>query len=151
MAETTTKKAKAAKITAVQMPSKKTMNFVHHESSINVKKMLPLILVIVIVSAVFAKFGILDPLDQTQNAPYILGGARNYFNVFFDGTRNACPAVTLYFIKIAPVNFAHSSGTLACGFDYKPTLFHIGSQRASQGRAEYEHSRLSRLSCLVRI
>ena len=73
MAENTNKQAKTAKKAAVQLPSKKTMNFVHHESSINVKKMLPLILVIVVVMGVFAKFAILDPLDEKTAAYTELG------------------------------------------------------------------------------
>ena len=68
MAENTNKQAKTAKKAAVQLPSKKTMNFVHHESSINVKKMLPLILVIIVAMGVFAKFAILDPLDKKTAA-----------------------------------------------------------------------------------
>ena len=64
MAETTNKKAKATKKAAVNIPSKKTMNFVHHESGVNLRKVLPVILVILIVGAVFAKFGILDPLEK---------------------------------------------------------------------------------------
>ena len=68
MAENTNKQAKTAKKAAVQLPSKKTMNFVHHESSINVKKMLPLILVIIVAMGVFAKFAILDPLDKIGRA-----------------------------------------------------------------------------------
>lgn len=40
--------------------SKKTMNLAFHESSINVKKLIPLVLVIIIVAVVFVKFGILD-------------------------------------------------------------------------------------------
>ena len=73
MAENTNKQAKTAKKAAVQLPSKKTMNFVHHESSINVKKMLPLILVIIVVMGVFAKFAILDPLDKKTAAYTELG------------------------------------------------------------------------------
>ena len=73
MAENTNKQAKTAKKAAVQLPSKKTMNFVHHESSINVKKMLPLILVIIVAMGVFAKFAILDPLDKKTAAYTELG------------------------------------------------------------------------------
>ena len=73
MAENTNKQAKTAKKAAVQLPSKKTMNFVHHESSINVKKMLPLILVIIVAIGVFAKFAILDPLDKKTAAYTELG------------------------------------------------------------------------------
>ena len=73
MAENTNKQAKTAKKAAVQLPSKKTMNFVHHESSINVKKMLPLVLVIIVAMGVFAKFAILDPLDKKTAAYTELG------------------------------------------------------------------------------
>lgn len=64
MAENTNKKAKIAKKNAVQVPSKKTMNFVHHQSSINWKKVIPVILVILVLGALFAKFAVLDLLDQ---------------------------------------------------------------------------------------
>lgn len=53
---------------AVVAPTKKTMNFVHHQSSINYKKLIPFILVLVIVAAVFAKFGIMDQLDKKTAA-----------------------------------------------------------------------------------
>lgn len=53
---------------AVVAPTKKTMNFVHHQSSINYKKLIPIILVLVIVAAVFAKFGIMDQLDKKTAA-----------------------------------------------------------------------------------
>ena len=61
MAEKKTKKA-------VQMPSKKTMNFVHHQSAINLKKVVPVVLVILAAAAVFTKFGILDPLEKKNAA-----------------------------------------------------------------------------------
>lgn len=67
MAEKKTAK-KVTKKNAVVVPSKKTMNFVHHQSSFNLKKVLPVVLVILIVAAVFAKFGILDPLDKKTAA-----------------------------------------------------------------------------------
>lgn len=44
--------------------SKKTMNLAFHESSVNPKKLIPLILVLVIAIALFTKFGILDQLDK---------------------------------------------------------------------------------------
>ena len=64
MAETTNKKAKAPKKAAVNIASKKSMNFVHHQSSINWKKVIPVILVILVLGALFAKFAVLDLLDQ---------------------------------------------------------------------------------------
>lgn len=67
MAEKKTEK-KVTKKNAVVVPSKKTMNFVHHQSSINLKKLLPVVLVILIVAAVFVKFGVLDPLDKKTAA-----------------------------------------------------------------------------------
>ena len=57
-----------SKKNAVQMPSKKTMNFVHHQSSFSLKKVLPIILVIVIVGAIFAKLGFIDPLAKKTAA-----------------------------------------------------------------------------------
>ena len=62
------KKAKTAKKSAVQMPSKKTMNFVHHQSSVNLKKLVPVLLVICIAAALFAKFGFMDPLAKKTAA-----------------------------------------------------------------------------------
>ena len=67
MAENKTEK-KVSKKNAVVAPSKKTMNFVHHQSSFNLKKVLPVVLVILIVAAVFVKFGIMDPLDKKTAA-----------------------------------------------------------------------------------
>ena len=67
MADKKTEK-KVTKKNAVVVPSKKTMNFVHHQSSIDLKKVLPLVLVILIVAAVFVKFGVLDPLDKKTAA-----------------------------------------------------------------------------------
>lgn len=66
MAET--KNLIKSKKNAVQMPSKKTMNFVHHQSSFSLKKVLPIILVIVIVGAIFAKLGFIDPLAKKTAA-----------------------------------------------------------------------------------
>lgn len=65
MADTKVKKNKK---NAVQVPSKKTMNFVHHQSSINLKRVLPLVLVILIAGLVFAKFGFIDPLARKTAA-----------------------------------------------------------------------------------
>lgn len=59
---------KGRKKGAVVVPSKKTMNFVHHQSSFNPKKVVPLILAAVIVIAVFFKFGIMDQLDKKTAA-----------------------------------------------------------------------------------
>ena len=67
MANTETKKVPKTKKTPA-LPSKKTMNFVHHESSFNPKKVLPLALVAIVVIAVFAKFGIMDQLDKKTAA-----------------------------------------------------------------------------------
>lgn len=53
---------------AVQMPSKKTMNFARRQSNFNPKKVIPIILVILIVAAVLVKFGVMDPLDKKTAA-----------------------------------------------------------------------------------
>ena len=58
----------ASKKKNVQIPSKRTMNFVHHQSGINIKKLLPVLLVVIIAAAVFAKFGILDQLNKKTAA-----------------------------------------------------------------------------------
>ena len=67
MAKTETKKVAKTKKTPA-LPTKKTMNFVHHESSFNPKKVLPLAIVAIVVIAVFAKFGIMDQLDKKTAA-----------------------------------------------------------------------------------
>ena len=67
MAENKTEK-KVTKKNAVVIPSKKTMNFVHHQSSFNPKKVLPIVLAIIIVCAAFMKFGIMDPLAKKTAA-----------------------------------------------------------------------------------
>ena len=67
MAKTENKQIKKNTKAAV-LPTKKTMNFVHHESSFNPKKVLPLALVAIVVIAVFAKFGIMDQLDKKTAA-----------------------------------------------------------------------------------
>ena len=67
MAEKITEK-KTGKKVAVVAPSKKTMNFIHHESSFNPKRVLPLVLVIIVISMAFVKFGIMDPLDKKTAA-----------------------------------------------------------------------------------
>ena len=53
---------------AVQMPSKKTMNFARRQSNFNPKKVIPIILVIIIVAVAFAKFAIMDPMDKKAAA-----------------------------------------------------------------------------------
>ena len=68
MAEKKTEKKPLVKKPAVAVPSKKTMNFVHHESSFNLKKVLPIVIIIAIVLAVFAKIGIMDPLAKKTAA-----------------------------------------------------------------------------------
>ena len=67
MAKTETKKVPKTKKTPA-LPSKKTMNFVHHASSFNPKKVLPLAIVVVLVAGLFAKFGIMDQLDKKTAA-----------------------------------------------------------------------------------
>lgn len=69
MAETKKKDTRLNRQKAAQMPSKKTMNFAHHQSSFNLKKVLPVLVVIIAASALFAKFGFLDLLEQ-KNAAY---------------------------------------------------------------------------------
>ena len=61
-------KTKLTKQKAVQMPSKKTMNFVHHQSSFNLKKVLPVLVIILAIGTVFAKFGFMDPLAEKAAA-----------------------------------------------------------------------------------
>ena len=67
MAKTETKKVAKTK-KAPALPSKKTMNFVHHESSFNPKKVLPLAIFVILAAGLFAKFGIMDQLDKKTAA-----------------------------------------------------------------------------------
>lgn len=53
---------------AVEAPSKKTMNFARHESSFNLKKMMPILIVLALVIILFAKFGIIDQLGRKNAA-----------------------------------------------------------------------------------
>ncbi len=57
-----------AKNNAPAIPSKKTMNFVHHVSSFNPRKVIPIVVLILLVAGVFVKAGIMDPLDQKAAA-----------------------------------------------------------------------------------
>ena len=59
---------KVAKKASVVAPSKKTMNFVHHKSSFNAKKVIPVLLVIIIIGVVFAQYGIISPLEKKSAA-----------------------------------------------------------------------------------
>lgn len=61
-------KTKLTKQKAVQMPSKKTMNFVHHQSSFDLKKVLPVLVIILAIGIVFAKVGFMDPLAEKTAA-----------------------------------------------------------------------------------
>ena len=53
---------------AITAPTKKTMNFVHHQSSINPTKLIAVVLIVLVLGALFAKFGILDQLDKKTAA-----------------------------------------------------------------------------------
>lgn len=59
---------KQKKTAEVVVPTKQHMNFARHESSIDPKKVIPLVLLVVLIGLVFAKFGILDPLDKKTAA-----------------------------------------------------------------------------------
>jgi len=52
--------SKPQKKRPVAAPVKKTMNFVHHESSFHLYKVLPVIVIVVLAGAVFVKVGFLD-------------------------------------------------------------------------------------------
>jgi hypothetical protein len=68
MADIKIKNINPIKKNAVQYPSKKTMNFVHHQSGINVKKLIPALVLVLVIGALFAKFAILDPLAKRDVA-----------------------------------------------------------------------------------
>lgn len=59
---------KALKKSAPVAPVKNTMNFVHHQSSFNPKKVVPIVLVIILAAALFAQFGILAPMAKKTQA-----------------------------------------------------------------------------------
>lgn len=67
MADKKTSK-KALKKSAPVAPVKNTMNFVHHQSSFNPKKVVPIVLVIILAAALFAQFGILAPMAKKTQA-----------------------------------------------------------------------------------
>ena len=60
--------ALAKKGKALKVPSKRTMNFVHHEASFNPVRMLPVIVLLLVIAGVFVKFGILDLTEQKMLA-----------------------------------------------------------------------------------
>ena len=68
MADTKIKNINPIKKNAVQYPSKKTMNFVPHQSGINLQKLIPALVLVLIIGALFAKFAILDPLAKRDVA-----------------------------------------------------------------------------------
>lgn len=69
MADTKTKMTKQIKNkAAAQMPGKKTMNFVHHQSSFNPRKVVPVLVIIIVAALIFAKFGFIDPLAKKTAA-----------------------------------------------------------------------------------
>lgn len=68
MADIKIKNINPIKKNTVQLPSKKTMNFVHHQSGINLKKLIPALVLVLIIAALFAKFAILDPLAKRDVA-----------------------------------------------------------------------------------
>lgn len=55
---------KKGKVKLSSIPSKKTMNFVHHVGSINPKRIIPVAVVLVILGGFFIKFGILDLVQK---------------------------------------------------------------------------------------
>ena len=61
-------KPKTKNKVAAAAPSKKTMNFSRHVSSFDLSKMAPYLIVIVIVLALFAKFGFIDQLGKKTDA-----------------------------------------------------------------------------------
>lgn len=57
-------KKPAGKAAVPVTTAKKTMNFVNHQSSFNIKKMIPVLAVVVVVMLIFLKVGILDQLQK---------------------------------------------------------------------------------------
>ena len=71
MAETQVKKPGAKPVSLTKknaVASKKTMNLAFHESSVNPRKLIPLIVVLVVAILLLAKFGILDQLNKKVDA-----------------------------------------------------------------------------------
>lgn len=59
---------KALKKSAPVAPVKNTMNFVHHQSNFNPKKVVPVAVALVLVMALFVQFGILAPMAKKTQA-----------------------------------------------------------------------------------
>ena len=65
------------KVAAPVMPSKKTMNFVHHVSSFRPEKVLPLAILLLIAIVVFVKVGFLDLSEQKSHAYSVVAYKKN--------------------------------------------------------------------------
>ena len=76
------KKTAAKKKGGVTAPTKRTMNFVHHKSSFNPKKVLPLTLVILLAAGVFVQVGIMDQLDKKVAAYNQLAQVQDQLNAY---------------------------------------------------------------------
>ncbi len=63
----------SSKKNAAAVSSKRYMNFVHHKSSFDVKKVLPIVLIMLVLALVLLKFGVLDKLDEQAAAYARLG------------------------------------------------------------------------------
>ena len=68
MADKKQTEKKNAKKKSVPVSEKTTMNFARRESSFNVKKMTPIIIVLAVVVVLFLKFGILDQVNKKVDA-----------------------------------------------------------------------------------
>ena len=61
-------KVKQEKAKELKAPTKRTMNLVHHEAAFHAKRMIPLILVLVLGTGCFLKFGFIDQIAKRAAA-----------------------------------------------------------------------------------
>lgn len=66
------KKKENTKKNAPVLYAKKTMNFARHQSSFDIKKVLPILVLVLISFLAFVKIGIMDPLEDKMHAYSVL-------------------------------------------------------------------------------
>lgn len=59
---------KKNKVKAVKVPEKRTMNFVRHEKKFHPQVMIPLLLVLVLATGAFVKYGVIDQIAKRTEA-----------------------------------------------------------------------------------
>ena len=59
---------KKNKVKAVRVPEKRTMNFVRHEKKFHAQVMIPLLLILVLATGAFVKYGVIDQIAMRTEA-----------------------------------------------------------------------------------